>query len=169
MSIANLENVVSNAEHRAIVSGESWIVPRVCDLTHVAPSSRGKLELTMSEDDGQEDQLVTRIVAEAVKIVFSEHADIKDYRSIVEHFDTGKALELGDSLAADDVVTRIEAVPGLRKRAEELSKRLFDLPAGDADFQLAALASAAEFILEGLHVHNKLNKNVKGTATAYRR
>ena len=169
MSIANLENVVSNAERRAISAGESWIVPRVCDLAHVGPSSRGKLELTMSEDDGQEDQLVSRIVAEAVKTIFAEHADVKDYRSIVEHFDAGKALELGDSLSARDVNSRIDSVPGLRKRAEELSKRLFDNPAADAEFQALALASAAEFILEGLHVHNKLNKNVKGNATAYKR
>lgn len=169
MSIANLENVVSNAERRALAAGEPWIVPRICDLVHVGPSSRGKLELTMSEDDGQEDQLVGRIVAEAVKTVFSERADAKDYRSIIDHFDAGKALELGDSLSARDVVSRIETVPGLRKRAEELAKRLFDNHALDADFQTFALASAAEFILEGLHVHNKLNKNVKGTATSYKR
>src|SRR5205823_6338026 len=51
MSIANLENVVSNAERRALINGERWIVPRIADLVHVAPSARGKLELTMAEDD----------------------------------------------------------------------------------------------------------------------
>ena len=72
MSIANLENVVSNAERRALINGERWIVPRVSDLAHVAASSRGKLELTMAEDDGQEDKLIGRIVAEAVKNVFGQ-------------------------------------------------------------------------------------------------
>src|SRR3954451_22843819 len=71
MSIANLENVISNAERRAILNKERWIVPRVSDLSHAVPSSRGKLELTMSEDDGQEDTLIGRIVSEAVKNIFA--------------------------------------------------------------------------------------------------
>ncbi|MFO0960289.1 MAG: sigma 54-interacting transcriptional regulator [Isosphaeraceae bacterium] len=53
MSIANLENVISNAERRALLNEEGWVVPRASDLAHIAPSARGKLELTMSEDDGQ--------------------------------------------------------------------------------------------------------------------
>ncbi len=61
MSIANLENVVSNAERRALLNRERWIVPRVSDLTHVVPSSRGKLELTMAEEEGHEDKLIGRI------------------------------------------------------------------------------------------------------------
>src|SRR5206468_12254149 len=73
MSIANLENVVSNAERRALIHRERWVVPRVFDLAHILPSARGKLELTMSEDDGHEDKLVERIAAEAVKNVFSAH------------------------------------------------------------------------------------------------
>src|SRR5262249_6054510 len=62
MSIANLENVVSNAERRSIQLHERWVVPRVSDLSSAAASSRGKLELTMSEDDGHEDKLIHRIL-----------------------------------------------------------------------------------------------------------
>src|SRR5438445_874027 len=64
MSIANLENVVSNAERRAIVNREAWVVPRVSDMAHLLPSSRGKIELTMTEDDGHEDKLIGRIADE---------------------------------------------------------------------------------------------------------
>src|SRR3954468_10780250 len=60
MSIANLENVVSNAERRSIIHHSRSIVPRVSDLASLAASSRGKLELTMSEDDGHEDKLIQR-------------------------------------------------------------------------------------------------------------
>jgi magnesium chelatase subunit I len=168
MSIANLENVVSNAERRALRNGEAHIVPRVSDLLHTAPSSRGKLELTMAEDDGQEDVLIGRIAAEAIKNIFTQYADAKDYRPIVEHFDAGKALELGDTLPAKEVLSRIDRIPQLRKRAEELSKSLHN-GLTDPDARDAAIAGAAEFILEGLHVHNKLNKNVKAGAVAYRR
>src|SRR6185312_16200475 len=76
MSIANLENVVSNAERRALLNKERWIVPRVSDLTHAVPSSRGKLELTMAEDEGHEDKMIGRLAAEAVKNVFDHHLDV---------------------------------------------------------------------------------------------
>ena len=99
MSIANLENVVSNAERRALLNGETWIVPRVSDLAHLGPSARGKLELTMTEDDGQEDKLVDRLVAEAVKNVFAAHFDPKDFRPVIDYFEGGKGIEVGDTLA----------------------------------------------------------------------
>jgi magnesium chelatase subunit I len=168
MSIANLENVVSNAERRAILNGESWIVPRIADLMHTIPSSRGKIELTMTEDDAHEDKLLSRIADEAIKVVFSQHLDAREFRPTVDYFESGKSVELGDGLSTRTVLDRVEKVPGLRKRADEFARSILsdlkDAPARDA-----ATASAAEFILEGLHVHNKLNKSVKEGATSYKR
>jgi magnesium chelatase subunit I len=168
MSIANLENVVSNAERRALLNRERWIVPRVSDLTHVIPSSRGKLELTMNEEDGHEDKLIGRIAEEAIKNIFAQHLDAREFRATVDHFETGQAVEVGDTLSVKEVLARIERVPGLRKRADEFARQVQpDLK--DADARDAATAAAAEFILEGLYVHNKLNKNVKAGATSYKR
>jgi magnesium chelatase subunit I len=168
MSIANLENVVSNAERRAHAHGEAWIVPRVSDLAFAAASSRGKLELTMNEDEGHEDKLIHRIIDEAVKNVFTGRFDVREFRPIVDHFESGQSVEVGDMLPAKAVLERIAKVPGLRKRAEEVGQTLLpdlsDRPARDA-----VTASVAEFILEGLHVHNKLNKSVKAGGTTYRR
>jgi magnesium chelatase subunit I len=168
MSIANLENVLSNAERRALLNAERWVVPRISDLAHATPSSRGKLELTMTEDDGQEDKLIERIVGEAVKNVFSQYLDAKDFRSTVEYFEAGRGIELGDILPVKEVLSRIEKVPQLRKRAEDFARQI-QTGLEDHDARDAATAGAAEFILEGLHVHNKLNKTVKSGATAYRR
>jgi magnesium chelatase subunit I len=168
MSIANLENVVSNAERRALLGGERYTLPRIADLAHVMPSARGKLELTMAEDEGHEDKLIGRLVEEAVKNVFGQHLDVREFRAIVEYFETGKAVELTDTLDSKSVLERIEKVPGLRKRAEELAQAVQDVPA-DTAARAAAVASAAEFILEGLHVHNKLNKNIKAGTTSYKR
>ncbi|MFO0888774.1 MAG: sigma 54-interacting transcriptional regulator [Isosphaeraceae bacterium] len=168
MSIANLENVVSNAERRAHVHGESWIVPRVSDLAHAAASSRGKLELTMNEDEGHEDKLIHRILDEAVKNIFTAHFDVREFRPIVDHFESGQSLEVGDMLPVKAVLDRIARVPGLRKRADEFGTTLLpDLK--DRAARDAVTASVAEFILEGLHVHNKLNKAVKAGGTTYRR
>ena len=77
-------------------------------------------------------------------------------------------VEVGDTLPSREILSRIEKVPGLRKRADELARQL--LPGlTDADARDAATASAVEFILEGLHVHNKLNKNVRAGSVSYRR
>ena len=170
MSIANLENVISNAERRALLNQERWIViPRVSDLMHVlAEFLRGKLELTMSEDEGHEDKLIGRLVGEAVKNVFEHHFDVKDFRPAVDYFEGGKGVEVGDTLPVKEVLSRVERVPVLRKKAEEMARQLLpNLP--DAEARDAATASVVEFILEGLHVHNKLNKTSKTGGASYRR
>ena len=168
MSIANLENVVSNAERRSIVNRERWIIPRVSDLASASASARGKLELTMSEEDGHEDKLIHRIIGEATKNIFALHMDLREVRPIVDHFDSGQSIEIGDSLSTRAVLDRIAKVPGLRKKAEEFANTAIpDL--SDRDAREAATASAAEFILEGLHVHNKLNKSAKDGGISYRR
>ena len=168
MSIANLENVVSNSERRALLCGERWIVPRVSDLAHVATSSRGKLELTMSEDDGNEDKLISRIVDEAVKNVFAQHLDVREFRAAVGYFESGNGIEMGDTLSAKEVLSRIENVPHLRKRADEFARQV-QPELTDTDARDISVAAAAEFILEGLHVHNKLNKSSKSGSTSYKR
>jgi magnesium chelatase subunit I len=168
MSIANLENVVSNAERRAILNGERWVVPRVSDLLHILPSARGKLELTMSEDDGQEDTLIGRIVGEAVKNIFTYHLDPKNFRGVVQYFENGKGVEIGDGLPAKEVLARIGRVPELKGLAEDFARKV-QPELTDAEARDASTAAAAEFILEGLHTHNKLNKSVKAGESSYRR
>jgi magnesium chelatase subunit I len=168
MSIANLENVVSNAERRALVNKEPYVVPRVGDLASAVASSRGKLELTMTEEEGHEDKLIQRIIDEAVKNVFALHFDAREFRPIVDYFESGQTIETGDMIPAKTLLDRIAKAPGLSKRAEEVAAKLSP-ESTDPDARAAAAASAAEFILEGLHVHNKLNKSAKGGATAYRR
>ncbi len=151
------------------VNRERWIVPRVSDLASAAASARGKLELTMSEDDGHEDKLIHRIIDEAVKNVFTLHLDAP--RAAADR----RVLRVGPERRGRRLAARPRPCssgsprcPACRKQAEELvAKRLPDLT--DRDAREAATASAAEFILEGLHVHNKLNKSAKDGASSYRR
>ena len=79
-----------------------------------------------------------------------------------------RAVEIGDLLPAREVLARVERAPGLRKKADELARKFLPDPP-DADARDAAAASAAEFILEGLHVHNKLNKNARPGVMSYKR
>ena len=167
MSICNLENCISSAERRAIVAGEEWVVPRPSDLAGLAAGSRGKIELTLTEDEGQDDELLGRLRAEAVKLVFSHYFDIKSFRQATEYFDGGKTLELSDNAPARAITKAVEDVPGLLQSAENFVQRHLNAPSAEVRKEL--VAGAVEFILDGLHVHNKLNKKTTSNSASYRR
>lgn len=166
MSIANYENVISSAERRALLNGEDTAVARPCDLAAMIASSRGKMELTMSEEPGQEDRLVSRIADEAVKVVFDSVANVKAYRNVVEHFEAGKTIELHDRLSAAEVLQRVLQIRGFGEQLDQLAKTLepgqFRSPASEG-----LLAAVAEFILAALHCHNRLNRTAKETGLVY--
>ncbi|MBI1347308.1 magnesium chelatase [bacterium] len=166
MSIANYENVISSAERRALLNGEETAVARPGDLTAMIASSRGKMELTMTEEPGQEDRLVSRIVDEAVKVVFDGVANIKAYRNVVEHFESGKSIELHDRLSAAEVLQRVLVIRGFGEQLDQLAKTLepeqFRGPASEG-----LLAAVAEFVLSALHCHNRLNRTAKDSGMVY--
>jgi magnesium chelatase subunit I len=166
MSIANFENMVSNAERRSVLLGETVAVARPSDLAFLAASARGKMELTMSEEAGEEDKLVSRLIDEAVKTVFDQQLSPKQFRNVVEYFEAGNTLELGDRVPTAEYLSRIDAIRGFSKQVEQI--------ASDLESELARsssagplLASIAEFILEGLHCHNRLNKKQKTGQALY--
>ena len=84
----------------------------------------------MTEDEGHEDKLIGRIIDEAVKNIFGLHFDVREFRPIVDYFESGKSVEVGDMLPAKAVLERIAKVPGLRKRAEELGPQAAPRPQG---------------------------------------
>ena len=168
MSIANCETMVSNAERRGLVLGESPVVPRISDLAYLAASSRGKIELTMTEDDGREDAVVAKLVGEAVKNLFEAHCDPKQLRPVVEWFEGGKTFAVGDRVPSADYVQRLNEVPALKREVTSFLKKAVP----DEMLQKAPdalTASAVEFLLEGLHVENRLNKAARGHETVFKR
>jgi magnesium chelatase subunit I len=166
MSIANCENLVSNAERRALALGESEAVARVSDLEGLVGSSRGKIELQMTEETGEEDKLLGRIIEEAVKTVFDQHFDPKQFRNIVEYFESGNTIEVGDKVPAAQILKRIEGVREFRKQVDRAAGELDGkLATGPLRAQLEA--SIAEFILDGLYTHNRLNKKQKSGGATY--
>jgi magnesium chelatase subunit I len=168
MSIANYENVISNAERRGLLTGENPVVPRISDLTAVAASTRGKIELNLTEDEGQEDRVIGKLVGEAVKNVFEQTCDLKQLRPLVEWFEGGKNFVVGDKLASAEYAKRLSEVPPLKKAVADLAKHPENASLGkDAADGLAA--SLAELLLEGLHVENRLNKSSKGGETSFKR
>jgi magnesium chelatase subunit I len=168
MSIANLENTISNAERRGILTGEAWVVPRVTDLAYLSAGTRGKIELTMSEDDGGEDRVIEKLLGEAIKNIFDHYCDVKQLRGVVEAFEAGRTFVVGDSVPSADYLRMLNEFPALKKEVAQFLKRA--LPdSAPAEAANALTASAAEFLLEGLHVGNRLNRNVKAGQKTYHR
>lgn len=168
MSIANMENMVSNAERRGLVLGESPTVPRISDLAYLAASTRGKIELTLTEDDGAEEKVLAKLLGEAIKNLFDANFEIKQFRGLVEYFESGKTLLTGDKMPAAEYVKKLNEVPTLKNAVLKFIEKP-ELQAIRAKAEAALIASVAEFILEGLHVQNRLNKSAKGGETVYRR
>ena len=166
MSIANYENLLSNAERRAVLHGEEQAVTRLSDLAYIAASSRGKMELAMTEETGEEDQLVGRLVDEAVQNVFGEHFQPKQFHDVVSQFENGQSLEIGDAASIADTLKQIEKFGPLAKHARRIAAELEpSLNTGPTAAPLCV--AAAEFLLDGLYVNNRLNKQHKSGKTAY--
>jgi magnesium chelatase subunit I len=159
-SIANAETVTSNAERRGIITGESRVVPRISDLNFLIASCRGKIEMTLAEDEGAEDKLIKSLVGEAVKAVFNRSTRIERYQNIIDQFKGNLTFPAGDDLAAEEVASNIKALKPLYQGAVSLAKEM-ELDADDP----AMLAAVGEFLLEGLYVNDRLSKySAKGKA-----
>ena len=157
-SIANAETLVSNAERRGIITGEKRVVPRICDLSFLIASCRGKIEMTLSEEEGAEDKLIQSLVGEAVKKVFDKYSDPSEFELVAEQFKGNLTFPAGDDLPASEFVANMKAVKGLPQAATKLAKEM-ELDATDD----GVLAAAGEFVLEALYVNNRLSKyNAKG-------
>ena len=164
-SIACLENVVSSAERRGILTGEKRVLARAGDLAHLVAACRGKIELLLAEDGtGSEDKLVAALVGEALKHEFAAVADVDDYDALIEQFHDGLTLTLADDMAAADLVETLKQVKGLCPAAVDLARKL-KLDAKDEQ----AVASAGEFLLEALYVGNRLSKSLSAAGAGYGR
>jgi magnesium chelatase subunit I len=157
-SIANAETVVSNAERRGIITGEQRVVPRICDLGNLVASCRGKIEMTLADEEGAEDKLIQSLSGEAVKGVFNRLTKGGDFETISEQFKGNITFPAGDDLSADEFVANMKALKPLHRAASALATSM-ELDASDN----AMLASVGEFLLEGLYVNNHLSKyNARG-------
>ena len=153
-SIANYEVLIANAYRRALRLEESEVVPRISDLDFIAPSFQGKVEFEAMEE-GQEDKITQRLMQKAIKTVFDRRYEVKDLESIALAFSDGLNVDTGEALRFESYQEILESVPGL-----------WDI-FPDADATSPGIRAAiVEFVLEGLHLHQLLNKyNVAGQST----
>ena len=156
-SISNYESMVSNALRRSIRLDEPDVVPRVSDLTFLRASLEGKVELETVEE-GREEQILERLIQGAVVAVFNRYCSISDMEPVIEAFKAGVSAEVGESVD-------VEQYQKLITRIDGLAPAIADLQDGGSPAEQAA---AVEFVLEGLHLNKRLNKDSIAGEAHYR-
>ncbi len=146
-SITNYESLLANAMRRAIRLGENEVVPRISDLPYVMPSISGKVEFETVEE-GREEQILEKLMLGAVLTVFNRYFSVADLEGVVAPFKDGLSVGVSDTMPARDYLPLLQKVDGLEHAVAQLK-------VGE---QPACIASAVEFVLEGLHLNKRLNK-----------
>jgi magnesium chelatase subunit I len=158
MPITVTESAVSNAERRALLTGEEEIVPRVSDVYAATPSMTGKMELEYEGEQVGAGRIARDLIKRAAGEIFEGYFVGFDFANTVRWFDSGNNLKLSDTAPAEECAGLLEAVPDLIDNA----LIPFDFPRTDE----AMLVSACEFVLEGLYAQNKISRNEEGGYTA---
>jgi magnesium chelatase subunit I len=158
LPISAIENVVSNAERRALTHNEKSIVPRISDIYAALPAITGKLELEYEGEMKGADFVSRELIRTAVAKSFDTHLHGVNLNQVVQWFDLGGEIQLGDNAAAEEVLAGLHQIQGLMEKLGKLNVS----PKDSAEMQV----SAAEFVLEGLHAHKKIGRNEERVFTA---
>ncbi len=157
VTINNYESLISNAEKRALRCKENDIVPRISDLHSLLASTTGKIEIEYVGEDKKENELVEKLLNRSILKVFDQYFSLNSLQKVVEYFNAGWGVEVSDQMASQDYLEGIKEIPGLKEAIRSLG--IQESP--------TLMASATEFVLEGLHLHQKLNKDVEGGRATY--
>jgi magnesium chelatase subunit I len=159
LSVTNYETLVASAARRALRLGETEAVPRISDLEALAASTSGKVEIE-TIDEGRDGQVIERLIQQSVLTVFKATVPSERLRDAVGDFDAeaGRVVHTGDDLPAARFVEALGQLPALESVVLSLA----------GEESPAAVASATEFVLEGLHLAKRLNKDASGTRATYR-
>jgi magnesium chelatase subunit I len=151
LPISLLENVLSNAERRALLAGEPTIVPRITDIYAAVPAITGKFELEYEGELRGADNVARDIIRAAVGNVFNGYYANADMRQVTEWFDLGGNLQIDDTLAAEELIGRARDVQGLRELASQSGI--------DRKAPAPVVAAAIDFVLEGLYAQKKISRS----------
>ncbi|MFM9225482.1 MAG: sigma 54-interacting transcriptional regulator [Actinomycetota bacterium] len=158
LSVSNYEILSANAIRRALRAGEREVAPRVSDLDALAASTSGKVEIE-SLEEGRESQILQQLVSAAVLTVYKDRAPGEMMREVVTAFEEGAIAHVGEDIPSGELVALFNDIPALRAPVLALT---------GGNESPSVLASAVEFVLEGLHLSRRLNKDTSGSKATYR-
>ncbi len=151
LPISCLENALSNAERRALASGEDVVVPRVADIYAALPAITGKLELEYEGELKGAETIARDLIRQAIQMIFRQYFPSADFKQVIDWFDVGGNLKFSDVDSANVVLNRLSSVQGLLDRVDSLGV--------SAGSPAAVRASAGEMILEGLYSLDKISRS----------
>jgi len=156
-TIRSYEAIMGSAFRRSLGLGEKEVVPRITDIESTFPAFVGKLELEYGGGDIKEEEIVEDLVKRATKVVFDERFKVESLSSIVNAFNNGMGAEVAQSIPSEEYMDGLRSIQGLKEAVQSLVN----------PDNAAEAASAIEFILEGLHLSNKLNRKVVNGRIVY--
>lgn len=157
MSISNYESMVSNAFRRALRVKENQVVPRISDLAFIHASSLGKIELEVMEEEKRE-QVIDDLIKKAVKAIFDRYFTPTNFESFIAKFNSDRTITVGSDMPAKEYAY-------IMSEFSELMDGVIKLGSYE---NAMTVASAMEFILEGLYLNKKLNKETIERKQLYR-
>ncbi|MFQ5927591.1 MAG: magnesium chelatase [Terriglobia bacterium] len=149
--ITVLENVVSNAERRALLAQEPKVVPRIADIYAALPSLTGKFELEYEGEMRGAEQIARDLVRNAIGRIFQNRFRDTDMQQVVQWFELGGSLKLSDTASPAQLLAQLRKIQGLLESTARLGLRPKD--------ERGVLVAACEFILEGLYAHRKISRS----------
>ncbi len=158
LPISCMENVISNAERRAIHHDEKLVVPRIGDVYAAMPAITGKLELEYEGEMKGADHVGRELIRIAVAKAYDGYFKGVDTQQIVQWFDLGGEIQLADTAGAAEALQSLRGIQGLMEKLVKLNVGPKDTP--------EVQVSAAEFVLEGLHAHKRIGRNEERVFTA---
>jgi magnesium chelatase subunit I len=158
LPISALENVISNAERRAVFQDSAYVVPRIADVFAALPSITGKLELEYEGEVRGADQVVREIIKTAIARVFDQYFANADLKQVVQWFELGGEIQLPESANPAELAAMLRPIQGLFDKTSVLKLENPESP--------EVQVSAAEFVLEGLHAHKKIGRSEERLFTA---
>jgi magnesium chelatase subunit I len=151
LPISTMELVVSNAERRALVHGESLVLPRVGDLYAALPGITGKLELEYEGEMRGADVVVKEVMRTAIGQIFDKYFATTNTQQIEQWFNLGGSAKIEDSLPTKGILDELRQIQGLIEKLSPLGIKSSSKP--------AEIVAAAEFLLEGMCAHRRLSRS----------
>ena len=158
LPISTMELVLSNAERRALLHGESLVVPRIGDVIAALPGITGKIELEYEGEMKGSDTVIRELIRQSVANIYDSYFADTNTQQIEQWFNLGGSVEFNDKQPAADVLKKLQEIQGLFEKLGPLKIKQKSTP--------EVLVSAAEFLLEGMTAHKKISRSESRTFSA---
>jgi magnesium chelatase subunit I len=161
LPIATIELAISNAERRALLHGETRVVPLIGDLYTALPGITGKLELEYEGEMKGADTVVRDIVRTAIGKVFDRYFGDVNTQQIEQWFNLGGTVKISDDQPAKATLEELKQIQGLTEKLAPLGVKPNDAAEN--------VTAAAEFLLEGMCAHRRISRNEERSFSAQRK